>query len=116
MPVAVPATAEEYLAGRRALLEPRMGGGHARAAAETLEDVRIKGGEMTIKPLQAITPEAAEHAAERLYAMLPNARVTAALADATNMGLTPFLWRNPRSRPRPAGRSGSAPPTRRARA
>lgn len=36
---------------------------------------------MKITPLKAITPEAAEEAAERLYAMLPNARITALLDD-----------------------------------
>ena len=81
LPVAVPATAEEYLAGRRALLERRLGEVNAKAAADTLEDVRISGGEMKITPLKAITPEAAEDAAERLYAMLPNARITAVLDD-----------------------------------
>ena len=54
---------------------------NAKAAAETLEDVRIKGGEMKITPLKAITPEEAEAAAERLYAMIPNARITSVLAD-----------------------------------
>ena len=81
LPVAVPATAEEYLAGRRALLERRLGEVNAKAAADTLEDVRISGGEMKVTPLKAITPEAAEDAAERLYAMLPNARITAVLDD-----------------------------------
>jgi len=46
-----------------------------------LEGVRIKDGEMKITPLKAITPEAAEDAAERLYGMLPNARVTSVLAE-----------------------------------
>lgn len=54
---------------------------NAKAAADTLEDVRISGGKMEITPLKAITPEAAEDAAERLYAMLPNARITAVLDD-----------------------------------
>ena len=123
LPVAVPARAEEYLAGRRVLLERRLKKVNDKAAAGTLEDIRISGGEMKVTPLKAITPEAAEDAAERLYAMLPNARITAllddvhrwtgfadafthlhtglpakdlrvvltaVLADATNMGLTPF--------------------------
>jgi len=81
LPVAVPATAGEYLAERRALLEQRMGEVNAKAAADTLEDVRIKDGEMKITPLKAITPEAAEDAAGRLYGMLPNARVTSVLAE-----------------------------------
>jgi hypothetical protein len=54
---------------------------NAKAAADTLEDVRISGGEMKTTPLKAITPEAAEDAAEPLYAMLPNARITAVLDD-----------------------------------
>ena len=81
LPVAVPTTAEEYLAGRRVLLERRLKEVNDKAAADTLEDVRINGGEMKITPLKAITPEAAEDAAERLYAMLPNARITAVLDD-----------------------------------
>ena len=81
LPVAVPATAEEYLAERRALLERRMEEVNAKAAADALEDVRISGGEMKITPLKAVTPEAAEDAAERLYAMLPNARITSVLDD-----------------------------------
>ena len=81
LPVAVPATAEEYLAERRPLLERRMGEINAKAAADALEDVRIKGGELKITPLKAITPEEAEDAAERLYAMVPNARITGVLAD-----------------------------------
>jgi len=81
LPVAVPATAEEYLADRRALLERRMGEINAKAAADALEDVRIKEGELKITPLKAITPEEAEDAAERLYAMIPNARITGVLAD-----------------------------------
>ena len=58
-----------------------MGEVNAKAAADTLDDVRIKGGELTITPLKAITPEAAEDAAERLYAMAPNVRITSVLAD-----------------------------------
>ena len=81
LPVAVPATAEEYLTDRRVLLERRMGEINAKAAADRLEDVRIKGDELKITPLKAITPEEAEDAAERLYAMTPNARITNVLAD-----------------------------------
>jgi TnpA family transposase len=81
LPVAVPATAEEYLAKRRALLEHRMGEINVKAAADKLDDVSIKGGEMKITPLKAITPEEAEDAAELLYAMAPNARITSVLAD-----------------------------------
>ena len=59
LPVAVPATAEQYLAERRALLDRRLTEIDSKAAAGALEDVRIKDGELTITPLKAITPEAA---------------------------------------------------------
>src|SRR3954469_14842937 len=81
LPVAVPATAEEYLAERRALLERRLAEVNAKAVADALQDVRIKGDELKVSPLKAITPEAAEDLAERLYGMLPNARITSVLAE-----------------------------------
>ena len=81
LPVAVPATAEEYLAERRALLERRLAEVNAKAVADELEDVRIKSDELKVSPLKAITPEAAEDLAERLYGMLPNARITSVLAE-----------------------------------
>src|SRR4051794_15552961 len=81
LPVAVPATAEEYLAERRALLERRLAEVNAKAMADELEDVRIKSDELKVSPLKAITPEAAEDLAERLYGMLPNARITSVLAE-----------------------------------
>ncbi|MBV8617030.1 MAG: Tn3 family transposase, partial [Acetobacteraceae bacterium] len=81
LPVAVPETAEEYLAERRALLDRRLSEVAAKAAADALEDVTIKAGEMKVTPLKAVTPEAAEDLADRLYAMMPNARITSLLAD-----------------------------------
>jgi TnpA family transposase len=81
LPVAAPATAADYLAERRALLDRRLADVAAKAAADALEDVRIKGGDMKISPLKAVTPEAAEDLAERLYAMIPNARITSLLAE-----------------------------------
>ncbi len=81
LPVAVPASALDYLAERRGLLERRLREIDVKANANALEDVRIKGGEVKITPLKAVTPEEAEKAAERLYALMPNARITAVLAD-----------------------------------
>src|SRR5215217_4696890 len=81
LPVAVPATAEEYLANRRTLLDRRLSEVAAKAAADALEDVAIKDGEIKVTPLKAVTPEAAEELADRLYAMTPNARITSVLAD-----------------------------------
>jgi TnpA family transposase len=81
LPVAAPATAADYLAERRALLDRRLADVSTKAAADALEDVRIKGDDMKISPLKAVTPEAAEDLAERLYAMIPNARITSLLAE-----------------------------------
>ena len=81
LPVAVPATAEKYLTDRRALLERRLSEVAAKAAADTLEDVSIKGDELKVSPLKAITPEEAEDLAGRLYAMMPSARITGVLAE-----------------------------------
>jgi hypothetical protein len=81
LPVAAPATAEEYLAERRALLERRLAEVAAKAAADRLEDVRIKGDELKITPLKAVTPEEAETLANTLYRMMPNLRITSLLAE-----------------------------------
>jgi hypothetical protein len=77
LPIAAPATAEEYLAERRDLLERRFSEvAAAKVAADNLEDVRIKGEELKITPLKAATPEEAETLADRLYGMLPTLRIT----------------------------------------
>ena len=81
LPVAVPATAEEYLADRRALLNRRLTETAAKAAADTLEDVTIRGDELKVSPLKAITPNEAEALADRLYRTLPCARITGVLAE-----------------------------------
>jgi hypothetical protein len=47
LPIAALATAEEYLAERRALLQRRLSEAAAEAAADRLEDVRIKGDELS---------------------------------------------------------------------
>ena len=82
LPVAVPATAEEYPIERRALLERRLTEVNAKAATDKLDDVRIKGGELKVTPLKAITPEAAEDLADRLYGLMPGLRVTSPLDEA----------------------------------
>ena len=81
LPIAAPATAEEYLAERHALLERRLSEVAAKAAADQLEDVRINGDELKITPLKAATPEEAEILADRLYGMMPNLRITSLLAE-----------------------------------
>jgi TnpA family transposase len=81
LPVAVPVTAETYLAERRALLDRRLAEIAAKAAADRLEGVRIAPGELRISPLRAATPEEAEELAARLYGMVPAVRVTDLLAE-----------------------------------
>jgi TnpA family transposase len=81
LPVAAPATAEKYFAERRALLERRLAEVAAKAAADKLEDVRVKGDELKITPLKAATPEEAEILASRLYAMVPNLRIPSLLGE-----------------------------------
>jgi Domain of unknown function (DUF4158) len=48
LPIAAPATAEEYLAERHALVQRRLCEVGTKAAADRLEDVRIKGDELKI--------------------------------------------------------------------
>ena len=48
----------------------------AKAAADTLDDVRIKDAELKVTPLKAVTPEAAEDLANRLYGLVPGVCVT----------------------------------------
>lgn len=81
LPVAVPTMAEVYLAERRALLNRRLAEIAAKAAADRLEDVRIRNGELRVSSLKAATPDEAEPLTERLYGMLPNARITGLLAE-----------------------------------
>ena len=81
LPVAAPATAAAYLAERKALLKRRLAEVAAKAAADKLRDVRIEGQALKITPLKAATPEEAEDLADRLYAMLPNVRITGLLAE-----------------------------------
>ena len=81
LPIAAPATAEEYLAERRALLQRRLSEVAAEAVADRLEDVRIKGDELKITPLKAATPDKAAIVAHRLYGMMPNLRITSLLAE-----------------------------------
>ena len=48
---------------------------------QQLDDVKIKGAELKVSPLKAVTPEEAETLANRLYGMMPNVRVTEVLAE-----------------------------------
>jgi hypothetical protein len=81
LPIAAPSAAEEYFAERRDFLERRFSEVAAKAAADNLENVRIKGEELKITRLKAATPEEAETLADRLYGMLPTLRITSLLAE-----------------------------------
>ena len=67
--------------GARAVLERRLAEVAANAAADRLEDVRIKGDELKITPLKAATPEEVDALADRLYGMIPNLRITSLIAE-----------------------------------
>ncbi len=75
LPVAVPATAAAYLQERRDRLGRRLAEVADQAEREALSKVRICGAELKITPLDAVTPEAAEAFARRLYGMLPSLRI-----------------------------------------
>ena len=62
-------------------MEGRLSEIAAKAAADRLDDVQIKGAELKITPLKAATPEEAKTLAHRLYRMMPNLRVTSLLAE-----------------------------------
>jgi hypothetical protein len=62
-------------------LDRRLSEVAVKAAADKLEDVRINGDGLKITPLKAATPEAAEILADRLYTMVPNARITSLLGE-----------------------------------
>jgi len=81
LPVAAPASALDYLAERRGLLERRLKEIDVKVSANALEDVRISGGEVKDHTLEGGHPGGGREAAERLYALMPNARITAVLAD-----------------------------------
>jgi hypothetical protein len=109
LPVAVPATAAEYLAERRALLDHRLSDVAAKAAADALEDVTIKDGDMKITPLKAVTPEAAEDLTARLYGMIPNARITSLLAEVHRWTGFANLFTHQQTDLRPMTRASCSP-------
>jgi TnpA family transposase len=81
LPIAVETDFEQFIAGRRTLLDERLIAVDARAREGGLPGVTIVKGVLKITPLEKTTPPEAEALAERLYAMLPRVRITDLLAD-----------------------------------
>jgi TnpA family transposase len=81
LPVAVPPDGNRWLDGRQNELERRLAEVNDKAMFGRLEDVELKGATLKISPLKAITPEAADNLADRLYDLLPRVRITELLAE-----------------------------------
>ena len=81
LPIAVEPDFEQFIAGRRKLLEERLTVIAAQAAVGSLPDVTITNGVLKIAAIEKATPPEAEALAERLYAMLPRIRITDLLAE-----------------------------------
>jgi TnpA family transposase len=81
LPVPLPGSAAEWLAGKREVLARRLGEVATKVGADALEDVSLRAGRLRISPLKASTPDEAEGALAPLYAHLPPIRVTDLLAD-----------------------------------
>lgn len=84
LPVAVPGDAMAYLQERRIRLDERLRDVNERAGRQSLTDVRISGSSLKITPLQAMTPEAAEHWADRVQSLMPRVRITELLAEVAH--------------------------------
>ena len=65
------------------MLDERLRDVDGPASRSLLTDVRITGAALKISPLQATTPEAAEHLAARISALMPRVRITELLAEVS---------------------------------
>ena len=81
LPVSAPIECAIHLRQRQELLNERLRLVAGKAAKDQLEDVRLSGSSLKITPLQAVTPEAAELLADRLYGLLPKVRITDLLGE-----------------------------------
>ena len=89
LPIAVEPDFEQFIAGRRTLLEARLAAVDARAKDGLLPDVSIHRGVLKVAPIEKSTPPEAETLAARLYAMLPRIRVTDLMAEVAGWTLFP---------------------------
>lgn len=89
LPIAVEPDFEQFIAGRRILLDARLAAVDARARDGLLPDVSIERGVLKIAPIEKSTPPEAEALAGRLYAMLPRIRITDLMAEVAGWTLFP---------------------------
>ena len=89
LPVAVDADFENFLTGRRKLLDERLAAIDVRAKRGMLPDVTIDKGVLKISPIEKSTPPEAEALAARLYAALPRIRITDLLTEVAGWTLFP---------------------------
>jgi len=81
LPVAAPLDCAIHLQQRQDLLNERLRLVADKAGKDLLEEVRLNGSKLKITPLDAVTPEAAERLADRLYGLLPKVRITDLLSE-----------------------------------
>ena len=89
LPIAVELDFEQFIMGRRTLLDARLAAVDARAKDGRLPDVSIDRGVLKIAPIEKSTPPEAEAQAGRLYAMLPRVRITDLMAEVAGWTLFP---------------------------
>ena len=88
LPISIPADCRVFLDEKRTLLRERLKVVSEKAAGDLLVDVRVTSSALKIKPLDAVTPDAAEELGARLYAMVPRIKITELLQEVA--GLTSF--------------------------
>jgi len=81
LPVSVAPTFTDHLAGRQAALDEALAAVAALARAGQLTDVKLDEGGLSVAPLRAVTPPAAEIAKREAYNRLPRAKITDVLLD-----------------------------------
>jgi TnpA family transposase len=87
--LALPATADEWLASRGAELDRRLKRFARRLRRGELEGVELRDGRLHVAPVKATTPPEAEALAVRIDAMLPQALITEVMHEvsgATGLG------------------------------
>jgi TnpA family transposase len=89
LPIAVEPDFEQFITGRRTLLDARLAAIDARARDGLLPDVTFDRGVLKIAPIEKSTPPEAEALTARLYAMLPRIRITDLMAEVAGWTLFP---------------------------